>query len=88
MGQTPSDSEIFRFSDQFDTDKIRELVIHLGLTVIEWKKMKENHPHNIEVVNFLILIKWRERKTGTFRDLAEALTAMDVTTHRLCQVGL
>ena len=88
MGQPPSDSEILRFSVLFGTDEIRDLVVHLGLSVIEWNNMKENHPHNIEVVNFLILIKWRERKTGIFRDLAKALTAMDVTTHKLCQVGL
>jgi hypothetical protein len=83
----PSDSEIIRFSDQLDTDMMRELVVHLGLSVIEWKNMRVNHPHNIEAVNFFILIKWREKKTGIFRDLTEALTAMCVTTHKLCQVG-
>ena len=87
MGQKPSDSEILRFSDQLDTDMMRELVIHLGLSVNEWKDMREDHPYNIAVVKFLILIKWREKKTGIFRDLTEAVTAMGVTTHKLCQVG-
>ena len=87
MVQHPSDCEILRFSDQFDTNMIRKLVIHLGLNVYEWNHMIENHPFNIVVVKFLILIKWRDKKTGIFRDLAEALTAMGVTTHKLCQVG-
>ena len=87
MGQNPSDSEILRFSDQFDTDQIRELVIHLGLSVNEWKDMREDHPHNIAMVKFLILIQWKEKKSGIFRDLATALTAMNVTTHTLCQVS-
>jgi hypothetical protein len=49
--------------------------------------MSENHPHSIEAVHFFILIKWREKKMGIFRDLTEALKAMRVTTHKLCQVG-
>jgi hypothetical protein len=82
-----SDSEIIRFSDQLDTDMMHGLVVHLGLSVIEWKNMRVNHPHNIEAANFFILIKWREKKTGIFRDLTKVLTAMCVTTHKLCQVG-
>jgi malonyl CoA-acyl carrier protein transacylase len=74
LDQMPSDSEIIRFSDQLDSDMIRKLVIHLGLSVIEWENMRVNHPHNIELVKFLILIKWREKKTEIVRDLAEALT--------------
>ena len=88
MGQIPSDSEILRFSEQFDTDMMHELVIHLHLSKIEWEDMRVNHPHNIELVKFLILIRWRERKTGTFRDLNKALIAMRINTHQLCQVGL
>ena len=87
MGQKPSDYEILRFSDQLDTDMIRKLLIHLGLSANEWKEMREDHPYRIAVVKFFILIKWREKKTGIFRDLAKALTAMGVTTHKLCQVG-
>jgi hypothetical protein len=87
LRQKPSDSEILRFSDQFDTDKMRELVIHLGITVNEWNNMREDHSYSIAVVKFLILIKWRERKNGNFRFLTEAVTAMGVTTHKLCQVG-
>ena len=86
MVQHPSDREIGRFSNQFNTDMIRKLVIHLGLSASEWKNMREDHPCNTVVVKFLILIKWREQNTGIFRDLAEALTAMGVTTHKLCQV--
>jgi hypothetical protein len=74
LGQKPSDSEILRFSDQFDTDVIRKLVTELKLPVNEWKDMREDHPYSIAVVKFLILIKWRERKTGIFRDLNEAVT--------------
>ena len=86
MVQHPSDREICRFSSQFKAEEIYELVIHLGLSVTEWENMKYNHPRNIEVVKCLILIKWREQNTGIFRDLAEALTAMDVAKHMLCQV--
>jgi hypothetical protein len=84
--QHPSDCEIFRFSSQFKADEIYDLVIHLGLNVTEWEDMRDDHPCNIEVVKCLILIKWREQNTGIFRDLAEALTAIDVPKHMLCQV--
>ena len=66
---------------------MRELVIHLGPSVNEWKDMREDHQYSIAMVKFFVLIKWRERKTGIFRDLTEAVTAMGVTTHKLCQVG-
>ena len=87
LDQNPSDSEILRFSDQLDTDEIRELVIHLGLSVKELKNMREDHPQNIAMVKFFILIHWREKKSGIFRDLARALSDMKVTTHTLCQVS-
>jgi hypothetical protein len=84
--QHPSDREICRFSSQFKADEIYRLVIHLGLNVNEWEDMRDNYPCNIEVVKCLILIKWREQNTGIFRDLAEALTEIDVSKHTLCQV--
>ena len=87
LGQKPSDSEILRFSDQFDADVIHKLVIYLGLPDNEWKDTKENHPQNIKMAKFLILIQWRKSKSGIFRDLAKALTTMEVTTHKLCQVS-
>jgi hypothetical protein len=87
LGQKPSDSEILRFSDQFDTDVIRKLVTELKLPVNEWKDMREDHPHNIKMAKFCILIQWRERKSGIFLDLYTALTTMNVTTHKLCQVS-
>jgi hypothetical protein len=87
LGQKPSDSEILRFSDQLDTDDICKLVIHLGLPNKEWTKIRENHPYNIEMAKFFILIQWRESKSGIFRNLAKALTTMEVTTHKLCQVS-
>jgi hypothetical protein len=68
LGQKPSDSEILRFSDQFDTDVIRKLVTELKLPVNEWKDMREDHPHNIKMAKFCILIQWRERKSGIFLD--------------------
>jgi len=60
--QNPSDCEILRFSDQFDTDMIYDLVKHLGITDKEWKDMEKDHSYSIAVVKFLILIKWREKK--------------------------
>ena len=87
LGQNPSDSEIIRFSDQFLTDEICELVIRLGLTDKQWKDMREDHPHNIAMVKFLILIQWRKEKSGIFRDLTTVLSDMKVTTHKLCQVS-
>ena len=84
--QHPSDRELCRFSSPFTAVEMHDLVIHLGLNETDWKNMRDNHPRNTEVVNLHILIKWREQNTGIFRDLAEALTAMDVTKHMLCQV--
>ena len=87
LGQKPSDYEILLFSDQFDIDEIRNLVIHLGLPDNEWKEIREDHLYNIEMEKFFILIQWTERKSGIFRDLETALKIMDVTTHKLCQVS-
>jgi hypothetical protein len=85
--QNPSDCEILRFAHHIESDVIHDLVIHLGITDREWKHVTYDHLYSSAVVTFRILITWRDRKTGTFRDLAEALTAMGVTTHKLCQVG-
>jgi hypothetical protein len=87
LGQKPSDSEILRFSDKLDLYDIRKLVIYLGLPDNEWKEIREDHPLNIEMAKFYILIQWRESKSGIFRDLETALKIMDVTTHKLCQVS-
>ena len=87
MGQKPSDSEILRFSDQLDSDEIRKLVIYLGLPDKEWTKIREDHQHNIEMAKFFILIQLRKSKSVIFRNLATALTTMEVTTHKLCQVS-
>jgi hypothetical protein len=87
LDQNPSDSEILRFSDQFDPTMMYCLVLHLGITDKEWKDMDHNHPSNIAVVRFLIMRKWRETKSGTFRDVFEALEKMKDDTHKLCQVG-
>jgi hypothetical protein len=64
-----------------------KLVIHLGITDEEWNIMEYNHPHNIEMVKFLILIKWRNDKPRIFRDFDTALGEMDVKEHKLCQVS-
>ena len=87
LDQSPSDSEILRFSDQFDPTMMYYLVLHLGITDQEWKDMEYNHPGNIAVVRFLIMTKWREAKSGKFRDVFAALEKMKVDEHQLCQVG-
>ena len=66
---------------------MHDLVILLGITEAEWKNMEHNHPHNIEMAKFLILILWRRKKSGIFRALDTALEEMDVKTHPLCQVS-
>jgi len=86
LDQHPSDSEILRFSDQFTPDMMYDLILNLHITDKEWKDMEHDHPHNIAVVKFLIMRKWRENN-GIFRHLAAALKQMNVTTHKLCQVG-
>ena len=87
MLQNPSDCEILRFSHQLESDVIYDLVIHLGITDKEWKDMEYNHPGNIAVVRFLIMTKWREAKSGKFRDVFAALGKMKIDKHKLCQVG-
>ena len=87
MDKNPSDSELLRFSDQFDRTTMYKLVLHLGITDQEWKDMECNHPRNIAVVRFLIMRKWRETKSGKFRDVFAALEKMEDDTHKLCQVG-
>jgi len=87
LDQHPSDHEILRFSDQFDSDMMYDLVLHLGISDNEWTDMRDDHPRNITMVKFLIMIKWRETKSGIFRDLDTALEKIEVNAHKLCQVG-
>jgi hypothetical protein len=66
---------------------MHELVILLGITNNEWKNMECDHPHNIAMVKFRILIKWREKEYGIFRDLDTVLKELGVKAHVLCQVS-
>ncbi|XP_076116493.1 uncharacterized protein LOC143083961 [Mytilus galloprovincialis] len=84
--QIPSDIELQRFSSRFDETTIRELAIHLGMALQEWDDLKSNNPRCVQIVKYRILVNWREKCSGTFKNMWNALTKMELTTHMLCQV--
>ncbi|XP_063419360.1 uncharacterized protein LOC134702384 [Mytilus trossulus] len=86
LSKTPSAIELLRFSNQCESNKMHELVTHLGMAMI-WKDIEYNHPKDIQVAKFLLLSKWKEMKAKcNFKTLSEALISMGISTHVLCQV--
>ncbi|CAG2196608.1 unnamed protein product [Mytilus edulis] len=86
LNQRPSDIELLRFSTNFPSNQMYELVSYLNMFE-KWNDITQNYPENIEVAKFLVLSKWREMEDGcNLKALAEALTNMDISTHVLCQV--
>ncbi|CAG2242606.1 unnamed protein product [Mytilus edulis] len=86
LSQRPSDIELLRFSINFESSQMYELVPYLEMSK-EWGDITLNYPKDIKVAKFLVLSKWKEMKDkSNFKALAEALTKMDISTHVLCQV--
>ncbi|XP_071143594.1 uncharacterized protein [Mytilus edulis] len=86
LNQRPSDTELLRFSMKCASSQMYKLVTYLEMSE-EWEDITHNYPNNIKVAKFLVLSKWKEMKEeSNFKDLAEALTNMDISTHVLCQV--
>ncbi|VDI64028.1 Hypothetical predicted protein, partial [Mytilus galloprovincialis] len=84
--QRPSNTELLRFSMKCASSQMYKLVTYLEMSE-EWEDITHNYPNNIKVAKFLVLSKWKEMKEeSNFKDLAEALTNMDISTHVLCQV--
>ncbi|CAC5414942.1 unnamed protein product [Mytilus coruscus] len=86
LNQIPSDIELQRFASACDENTIRELAIHLGMTFKAWEELQRNNPDYIQIVKYRILVNWREKCSGRFSNIANALTEMKITTHMLCQV--
>ncbi|XP_071123586.1 uncharacterized protein [Mytilus edulis] len=85
LNQIPSDIELQRFSSRCEETVIRELAIHLGMTLHEWEKLRSDYEF-VDIVKYRVLVLWREKYSGRFINIAKALQDMDLTTHTLCQV--
>ncbi|CAC5364289.1 unnamed protein product [Mytilus coruscus] len=85
LNQKPSDIELQRFVSPCDVSTVRELAIHLGMTLKEWEDLRENYDR-IEIVKCRILVDWREKHKGRFSNIAKALKDMKLDTHMLCRV--
>ncbi|XP_071144411.1 uncharacterized protein [Mytilus edulis] len=85
LNQIPSDVELHRLAAGCDETTIRELAIHLGMTLQDWDTLRSNNAR-IEIVKYRILVNWREKYSGRFSRIAKALTDMDLPVHTLCQV--
>jgi len=89
----PTDQHLVRLAGLVQFDKFYELVIHLGLSNVSWNNILEQYRgYDLKVVNFVTLCEWRQQKykdmeTTSFKDLSDALTAIDHHRHVLCQVG-
>ncbi|VDI38417.1 Hypothetical predicted protein [Mytilus galloprovincialis] len=86
LNQVPSDIELQRFASGCDDITIKELAIRLGMSFQEWDELERNNPDYIQIVKYRILVNWREKWSGKFSNIAQALTEMKLTTHKLCQV--
>ena len=93
LGLCPTDQHLVRLAGLVPFDKSYELVIHLGLSNMSWKNILEQYRgYDQTIVNFVALCKWRQQKykemmTTSFKDLSDALTAINHHPHVLCQVG-
>ncbi|VDH93962.1 Hypothetical predicted protein [Mytilus galloprovincialis] len=85
LNQIPSDVELHRLAAGCDETTIRELAIHLGMTLQDWDTLRSNNAR-IEIVKYRILVNWREKYSERFSRIAKALTDMDLPVHTLCQV--
>jgi hypothetical protein len=60
---------------------------------MSWENILEQYRgYDQTIVNFVALCKWRQQKnkemeTTSFKDLSDALTAINHHRHVLCQVG-
>jgi hypothetical protein len=93
LGLCPTDQHLVRLAGLVPFDQFYKLVIHLGLSNISWKNILEQYRgYDQTIVNFVALCKWRQQKykemeTTSFKDLSDALTAINHHRHVLCQVG-
>ncbi|CAC5403813.1 unnamed protein product [Mytilus coruscus] len=85
LNQIPSDIELQRFSSRCEETVIRELAIHLGITLNEWETLRSKHEF-VDIVKYRVLVTWREKYSGRFSNIAKALQDMSLSTHTLCQV--
>ena len=89
----PTDQHLVRLAGLVPHGKFYELVIHLGLSSISWKNMIDRYrEYDLKVVNFVALCEWRQQtykdmETTSFKDVSDALTAIDHQRHVLRQVG-
>ena len=89
----PTDQHLVRLAGLVQFDKLYELVIHLGLSDVSWNNILEQYRgYDLKVVNFVVLCEWRQQKYKememmSFKDLSDALTAINHHGHVLCQVG-
>ncbi|XP_076070272.1 uncharacterized protein LOC143041969 [Mytilus galloprovincialis] len=85
LDQKPTDIELQRFVSPCDVTTVHDLAIHLGMTFQEWEDLRDNYDR-IEIVKCRILVNWRDRYKGKFRDIAKALSNMNCNLHMLCRV--
>ncbi|XP_063419351.1 uncharacterized protein LOC134702299 [Mytilus trossulus] len=85
LDQIPSDVELHRLTSGCDETTIRELAIHLGMTLQDWETLRSDNDR-IAIVKYRILVNWRDKYSGRFSRIAKALTDMDLPVHTLCQV--
>ncbi|CAC5377384.1 unnamed protein product [Mytilus coruscus] len=85
LNQIPSDKELLRFSCN-SIKLVQELAIHLGMED-DWDTLEYSYKDRPEILKFLMLIKWKQSNSnGNFRMLADALSEMNKTAHKLCSV--
>ena len=89
----PTDQHLVRLAGLVPYREFDELVIHLGLSKVSCNNIIDRYrEYDLKVVNFVALCEWRQQKykdleTTSFKDLSDALTAIDHHRHVLCQVG-
>ena len=86
----PTDQHLVRLAGLVQFRRFEELVINLELSKESWDNILDQYRgYDLKVVKFVALYEWKKQKEmkTTFKDLSDALTAIDYHRHVLCQVG-
>ena len=89
----PTDVHLLRLAGMVPFGIFDKFIIHLGLSNMSWQNILEQYRiYGLTVIQFLALCEWRcmqhkDKKMMSFKDLSDALTAINYSCHILCEVG-
>ncbi|XP_076073079.1 uncharacterized protein LOC143044801 [Mytilus galloprovincialis] len=92
LGIEPSDKHLVRLGGQIGIKLFEEFFINLGMNKKQWESIEYTYDgHSSEGIMSMALTQWRNTKLSkmekpTLKDLTDALRAVDLDSHLICQV--